>query len=93
MTTLQRGAAGTPVGRGTGTLTLTVLEDYAFAPANTVTAPTGWTVVNDHGRTMTVIARTGSQQGTFDVGFTFGAGSAPVTVIPQWWPATRACSA
>ena len=52
---LQAGSPGAPVVAGTGTLTLTVLEDYAFEPASSVTAPPGWAVI-ESGRTITIVA-------------------------------------
>lgn len=82
--TLRPSAVGTPVIRGTGTLTLTVLEEYAYAPAQNVVAPTGWTVVNNHGRTMTVIAPAGVTAGSKGFNVDFSVLSGNWTVMATW---------
>ncbi|NQX17967.1 hypothetical protein [Rathayibacter sp. VKM Ac-2857] len=81
--TLPPAPRGTPVVRGTGTLTLTVLEPYAFAPARSVIAPTGWTVI-ENGRTISIIAPEGVTAGTKGFNVEFGELSGNWTTTATW---------
>ncbi|QHC62784.1 hypothetical protein GSU69_08885 [Rathayibacter festucae] len=82
--TLESPPRGTPVVRGTGTLTLTVLEQYAFSPARSVVAPTGWTVINDNGRTITILAPDGVSAGTKGFNVEWGELSGNWTTTATW---------
>ncbi|PPF85602.1 hypothetical protein C5B96_05915 [Subtercola sp. Z020] len=82
--TLQPASAGSPVIRGTGTLTLTVLESFAFAPAKEVLTPAGWTVINDFGRTITVLAPEGTTAGSKGFNVSWGELSGNWTVVATW---------
>ncbi|QHF24534.1 hypothetical protein GTU73_11280 [Rathayibacter sp. VKM Ac-2804] len=81
---LQPSPRDAPVVRGTGTLTLTVLEEYAFSPARSVVAPAGWTVIDDHGRTITMIAPAGVRAGTKGFNVEWGELSGNWTTTATW---------
>lgn len=82
--TLQPATAGSPVVRGTGTLTFTVLEDYAYAPAQSVSPPPGWNIITDHGRTLMVVAPDGVTAGSKGFNVTWGELSGNWTATATW---------
>ncbi|RFA16315.1 hypothetical protein B7R21_02765 [Subtercola boreus] len=85
MLTLQPPAAGGPVIRGTGTLTLTVLESYAYSPARAVLPPAGWTVTGaGSSRTITVVAPPGVTAGSKGFNVDWGELSGNWTVVATW---------
>jgi hypothetical protein len=80
--TLKPGVGGAPVVRGTGTLTLTVVEGYA-EPAKHVVAPSGWTV-SKNGRSITIVAPPGVTAGAKGFNVEFGELSGNWTTLATW---------